>query len=158
MKTQTIQDIDIKKYAERFWAKVVITADTEKCWFWFGHIKDGKYGQFHVERHPVYAHHFAYFLFYGKVSRLKILHKCDKPACVNPYHLFEGTQADNIADKVAKDRQPKGESCYNAKVSDLDVIKLRQRKFKFGEKTQVAKELGITRQHLYDIVNGVKRL
>lgn len=35
-------------------------------------------------------------------------HTCDVPACVNPDHLIEGTQADNVHDMVDRDRQAKG--------------------------------------------------
>ncbi len=54
---------------------------------------------------------------------IKILHKCDVPGCVNPNHLFEGTQLENMQDMRRKGREykVKGESCGSAKLSNEDV-------------------------------------
>ncbi len=59
------------------------------------------------------AHRFAYELTRGPVPEgLHVLHDCpggDNPACCNERHLWLGTNDDNVADKVAKGRQAKGE-------------------------------------------------
>lgn len=54
-----------------------------------------------------------------------VMHRCDTPPCVNPSHLFLGTNADNVADKVAKGRQLKGEEVKLAKLSACDVRRIR---------------------------------
>lgn len=71
-------------------------------------IKHG-YGNFSMDGVPHLAHRFAYELAYGAFDKLlHVCHKCDNPPCVNPDHLFLGTNADNHNDKIAKGRQAKG--------------------------------------------------
>lgn len=76
-------------------------------------IKKG-YGQVNMNGRTVYAHRLAYALHYGEDPTGKcVLHKCDNPPCVNPDHLFLGTQADNVRDMWAKGRaRPGGDSKY----------------------------------------------
>jgi hypothetical protein len=57
---------------------------------------------------------------------LFVLHKCDVPACVNPDHLFLGTNKDNMEDKVAKGRQAKGSRNGMARMCEADVASLRE--------------------------------
>lgn len=78
------------------------------CTLWTG-LKRHKYGCFHAP-HMVSAHRYAWELAHGPIpDGLCVLHRCDTPACVNPAHLFLGTHADNVADKVAKGRQARGD-------------------------------------------------
>jgi hypothetical protein len=54
-----------------------------------------------------------------------VLHKCDNRLCVNPEHLFLGTNAVNMADKCAKGRQTKGEQHGPAKLTEAAVLAIR---------------------------------
>ena len=70
------------------------------CWLWLGSV--GKLGYGYVGGHDK-AHRFSYELYKGPIpTGLYVLHKCDIKHCVNPDHLYTGTQADNIGDILAR--------------------------------------------------------
>lgn len=76
------------------------------CWIWLGalHTENG-YGQLRENRRNINATHVALKLADRPVpTGLFACHRCDTPCCVNPNHLFIGTQADNVADMIAKGR------------------------------------------------------
>jgi len=79
--------------------------DHDKCWEWLGAKDYGGYGQVRIWGKQMKAHRASWEFFFGPIPNgLSVLHKCDNPSCVNPYHLFLGDQCDNITDCVIKGR------------------------------------------------------
>lgn len=118
------EELRNEKAERRFWKRVT---KTEGCWLWEGTIRGG-YGSLQVSRIRTMAHRYSWSLKFGEIPKgAQILHKCDNPLCVNPDHLFPGTQGENIADMIEKDRQAKGERNASSKLKETDVIEIRDK-------------------------------
>lgn len=109
----------------RFWSKVDI-GGPDDCWEWKASVSRLGYGQFGYRGSVVKAHRFSMYLSTGAMPELCVLHRCDNRKCVNPSHLFPGSQVDNIKDMVAKGRNVPpspgiGESNTGARLSEQDV-------------------------------------
>lgn len=109
------------------------------CWLWTAFASEAVgYGQIFIpgNRHAT-AHRVSWELCRGPIpAGMFVLHKCDVRLCVNPHHLFLGTQQDNIADCSRKNRwargsrhraytkpwtRPRGERYCTAKLTDAKV-------------------------------------
>lgn len=89
------------------------------CWLWIGKSTTKGYGKLGNSA----AHRVSWELTNGPIPNgLWVLHRCDTPLCCNPAHLFLGTNADNSADMVAKDRSPWGSRHPNAVLTE-DIVR-----------------------------------
>ncbi len=140
---------------ERFWSRVDKTSSDRGCWMWQGKPQNKGYGQLEVEGRSWLAHVFCWTLEQGKEPALNLLHSCDTPLCVNPDHLREGTQKDNMQDAKDRGRIAKGSAHYKAQLTD-DVVIQVLRLFKEGVKrSHIAKRLDIPWAAVYPICKGV---
>jgi hypothetical protein len=117
--------MDDKTY-QRFMAKVSVSE--HGCWLWLGGKDGDGYGLLEVYGKGFRAHRLAYEHWHGPIGEgLYVLHRCDDPSCVNPDHLWMGTQAENIADMYAKGRQAnrRGEYHGRAKLTADMVCEIR---------------------------------
>ena len=121
------------------------------CWLWTGGKQRGGYGEMKISpsRKTRSAHRLSYEHFVGPIPRgLCVLHRCDTPSCVNPAHLWVGTQAENVADMTRKGRG-------TANLSDSDVRIIRQR-LRAGETQRaIAHDYGIWQNTVSRISHGI---
>jgi len=107
------------------------------CWNWQGAQSNG-YGRRRKDGKVQSVHRVVWEENNGPIPEgLQVLHHCDNPPCCNPEHLFLGTQADNVADMISKNRDARGERRGNSKLTEADVRAMR-RAYARGNVTGVA--------------------
>ena len=106
--------------------------DDNGCWVWQPYKDKDGYGKIDLKingiRSCIGAHRVSYATFIGAIPEgVNVLHHCDNPACINPEHLFLGTQKDNMEDMYAKGRENYlvGESCSWSKLAENKVKVIR---------------------------------
>ena len=150
-----------KTLEQRFNEKWVENFETG-CWDWTACRSQSGYGKLRLGRKMLKAHRVSYELHVGSIPEgddyhgTCVLHRCDRPCCVNPEHLFLGTNADNVRDKVEKGRQPRTEMHGMAKLSrgDVDFIRWALPRWGRGGAAHLAKFFGVSPQQIGHIKNG----
>lgn len=149
-----------RDFAVRFWAKVDRSPGPNGCWTWIGTRSSDGYGS--IGRGGkgggmVAAHRAAWEMTYGPIpDGLKVLHNCpdgDNPSCVNPAHLFLGTNADNSADMVAKERQARGERVAGAVLTEVAVSTIRAAYAQGATQRALAHEYGVSSDSIWRVVH-----
>ncbi len=115
----------VKSVLLRLLEKAEVNPETG-CWDWTACKVWGGYGRINVAGKAKLAHRISYELHRGPVrDDLQVCHTCDNRGCINPEHLFVGTNMDNVADKMEKGRQSRGSTHGPAKLTESDVIAIR---------------------------------
>lgn len=170
---QEIGDLSQKELEvikKRFWEKVLKT-NSHECWLWQASKRYKGYGAFAFT--PIKtgrlvqgrAHRFSYEIHMGPIGNMFVLHKCDNPACVNPNHLFLGTNQDNVTDMMNKGRHipggtynrsgyEKGETHHAAKLT-IEIVKQIRDDYASGEASfsALSKKYKIAIGHISRIIN-----
>ena len=149
-------------FEKRFWSTVKKGKKNE-CWLWLGGPGCRGYGS--ISTDPVgdnirgvslRANRASWIIHYGKISNnLFVLHKCDNPSCVNPNHLWLGTQAQNMADMRIKKRDSRGEKHPLSKINKKVVIKiLSEKRTKRGDIKKIAEKYDVQESQVRQIRQG----
>ena len=138
----------------------VIKSEDTGCWIWTGGTNPAGYGRFTLKGHIEHAHRAAYILFVGPIPDGKLIcHKCDNPSCVNPDHLFSGSQRENILDAVSKGRHKtvfvRGAKHPGAKLDEAKASEIK-RLYVAGGTTyrELAQQFGVSAAAIQAIVIG----
>lgn len=144
------------KSPKRFWSKVDV-CEHHECWEWQAYRHKRGYGQFSIHGRLWQAHRVAWVLTYGPIPEgLFVCHHCDNRGCCNPYHLFLGTNADNMADAGRKgllSNSNRGERNPSSKLTEDDVLDIREL-YATGKWTQeeLADEFGVYNTQISQVV------
>lgn len=146
-----------RSLSDRFWS-MVRRGSATGCWRWLGSFRKDGYGQLNRggRAGAVAAHRVSFHLHTGAEldGAHYVLHRCDNRWCVNPAHLFSGTQADNIADMHNKRRGAYGFALPQTKLSEADVRAIR------GSSETVAslaRRYGVNASNISRIRSGERR-
>jgi len=111
---------------KRFWSRVNRKGKNE-CWEWMAGKTGFGYGEIWIQGKEWNSHRLCYFVEVGDPGKLNVLHKCDNPSCVNPAHLYAGTQAQNMRDAFIRNRRCRDPEIYHStKLTRADAKKIRQ--------------------------------
>jgi hypothetical protein len=88
------------------------------------------------------AHRVCYALFRGEPTGAVVRHSCDTPKCCNPAHLLLGSVQDNIDDRVARERTPRGEQHWRSKLTN---VQRREIFLAAGTHEAISKRFGVSR-------------
>lgn len=128
------------------------------CWIWTGALgSHRRYGSVGFQGRVWLAHRLAWRLHTGKdPGESCVCHRCDNGLCINPTHLFLGTQGDNVADMETKkrSRHPRRADHGRAKLTEHDVTKIKKLSASGRSGRSIAKQFGVAAPTIYRILNG----
>lgn len=133
------------------------------CWEWSRHRNAKGYGvlscsEGRAKKWSTLAHRASWETFVGPIpAGMNVCHHCDNPCCVNPNHLFLGTQLDNVRDCMRKGRKRnvgvRGEANCNAKLTAVDVLEIRRLNALGTSQAELGRRYGITQGVTWRIIH-----
>jgi len=139
----------------RFWRNVDVRSDVE-CWPWRGDSRRDGYGVFYFDGRMWGAHELALSFSTGEKRHPSLItcHSCDNPTCCNPSHLRFDTPQANVDDMHARGRAHVGERASRYKLTDRDVLLMRERRALGARHKDLASDFGVTISAVTAIVHG----
>ena len=115
-----------EQFVERFESRFEPVTESG-CWIWMAGYRGDDYRGYacHEKKHDL-AYRWAYRIYKGEIPLgMQINHRCNVPSCVNPDHLYAGTQAQNIGDCIKSGRRAIGSKHGMAKLSESQAADIK---------------------------------
>jgi plasmid maintenance system antidote protein VapI len=136
------------KTLEQAFMEHFVPGQPGECWEWQGPMSTMGYGRVSLNGERILAHRASYLIFNGELpTGMEACHKCDNRPCVNPEHLFAGTQRENNLDAATKGRMAK-------KLTPSAILGIRTLCDQGAKQNAVAAMYGISPAHVSKIVVG----
>lgn len=155
------QGAALPPWEQRFWSKVNKDGPTHPrlgtpCWLWTAAIANDGYGQLAVNRKHCLAHRLSFKIANGGIpDGLRVLHRCDNPPCVNPAHLYAGTDRDNARDRDQRGRAvvARGERNSGCKLNEAKVREIREFAAQGRRHSAIGSQFGVSSGTIDQIVS-----
>lgn len=154
---------DRRPFEERF-QNAITPEPMSGCWLWTRFVNPGGYGTIRLNGPRVLAHRASWTVAHGPIpDGMVVCHKCDTPSCVNPDHLYVGTQRQNMDDcsrrgRTGPQRAPASyRGCNgrgNAKLDASQVVAMRKMRADGVRVVEIAERTGVTPGHVYKVTNS----
>ncbi len=144
-----------EEYIIKLQKRLLSHCEIKECWNWKGGYGKWGYGHTTIKDKTIASHRASWIAWKGKIPKgLYVLHKCDNPACINPDHLFLGTQKDNMNDMINKkrDHKARGESSGTSKLTNKEIEEIRNC---IKSSYDTSKEYGVSASNIRAIRNGI---
>lgn len=132
----------------------------DDCWLWLGAMDGESYGRIGIDGTSVKVHRVMYNIYFGEIGDYQINHKCDIRNCVNPHHLYKGSQSENIQEMWDRGRRDKeemrGENNPKSKLTNEQAAEIKER-LDNGEEThaEIAQDYPVTKSVIGNISAGL---
>lgn len=159
-----LDQIQSGRLAKRFWPKVDMRGPDE-CWNWKACVTEYGYGRMTAGGGVnVKAPRASMMIATGNLipDGMNVLHRCDNPSCVNPSHLFFGSQKENVRDAVSKGRNSKppikfGTAHPHSVLTEEQVNEIRSTDWKRGVQAKLARKFGVAQITVSRVRRGLAR-
>lgn len=147
-------EIKVSEHGNR--KPVVYHINEKGCWICTSHKDDNRgYPEFHYNKKTITIHRFMYMIYVngGKEipKGLCVCHTCDDPKCINPEHLFLGTQQDNIRDMINKGRHKSRRLLNDVQVKEIKLLYEQNPQVR---KSEIAKLYNVSPDVIYKLLSG----